>query len=186
MMRSLKSLWTYYFLYYSTNGENTMSKFSSQCPCGICRKWFLPEGTIKQCFNAEPVFDLIQVNGCALGHWILWYRLRLSDNAKGFLISEPEAFTTVGSQCVVTIAAVEFEIGAHVLTHLNLIIAVITAGFECILDKNLLDKMADRIDKIVVEKEDSVRIYSLCANCEREIRVIGKGKVSKNEDVYII
>ena len=46
--------------------------------------------------------------------------------------------------------------------------------------------MADRIDKIVVEKEDSVRIYSLCANCEREISVIGKGEVSKNEDVYII
>jgi CRISPR-associated protein Cas2 len=58
--------------------------------------------------------------------------------------------------------------------------------FECILDKNLLDKMADRIDKIVVEKEDSVRIYPLCANCESEIRVIGKGKVSKNKDVYII
>ncbi len=58
--------------------------------------------------------------------------------------------------------------------------------FECILDKNLLDKMADRIDKIVVEKEDSVRIYCLCANCEREIKVIGKGKLSKNEDVYII
>jgi CRISPR-associated endonuclease Cas2 len=46
--------------------------------------------------------------------------------------------------------------------------------------------MADRIDKIIVEKEDSIRIYSFCANCEREIRVIGKGKVTKNEDVYII
>ena len=49
-----------------------------------------------------------------------------------------------------------------------------------------LDKMADRIDKIVVEKEDSVRIYCLCANCEREIRVIGKGKVTKEQDIYII
>ena len=46
--------------------------------------------------------------------------------------------------------------------------------------------MTGRIDKIVVEQEDSVRIYSLCANCEREIRVIGKGKVTKKEDVYII
>ena len=58
--------------------------------------------------------------------------------------------------------------------------------FECLLNKSLLDKMINRIDKIVIEKEDSVRIYSLCASCEREIRVIGKGKVSKNEDVYII
>ncbi|MBW2166091.1 MAG: CRISPR-associated endonuclease Cas2 [Deltaproteobacteria bacterium] len=58
--------------------------------------------------------------------------------------------------------------------------------FECLLDKNPLDKMADRINKILIEKEDSVRIYCPCANCEREIRVIGKGEVSKNEDVYII
>jgi CRISPR-associated protein Cas2 len=58
--------------------------------------------------------------------------------------------------------------------------------FECILNKNLLDKMANRIDKIIVEKEDSVRIYCLCANCEKEIRVIGKGEVTKNEDVYIV
>ena len=58
--------------------------------------------------------------------------------------------------------------------------------FECLLDKNLLDKMADRINKILIEKEDSVRIYCLCANCEKEIRVMGKGKVTKNEDVYII
>ena len=58
--------------------------------------------------------------------------------------------------------------------------------FECILEKDLLDKMANRIDKIIVEKEDSVRIYPLCGNCEREIRVIGKGEVTKNEDVYII
>ena len=46
--------------------------------------------------------------------------------------------------------------------------------------------MADKIDKIVVEKKDSVRIYSLCANGEQEIMVMGKGKASKNEDVYII
>ena len=58
--------------------------------------------------------------------------------------------------------------------------------FECILEKDLLDKMANRIDKIIVEKEDSVRIYCLCANCEKEIRVIGKGKVTKEQDVYII
>jgi len=49
-----------------------------------------------------------------------------------------------------------------------------------------LSCMTGRIDKIIDVKEDSVRIYCLCANCEREIRVMGKGEVSKNEDVYII
>ena len=48
------------------------------------------------------------------------------------------------------------------------------------------DKMANKIDKIIVEKEDSIRIYCLCVNREGEIRIMGKGKVTKNDDVYII
>ena len=58
--------------------------------------------------------------------------------------------------------------------------------FECILDGNLLSKMVARIKRIVLEKDDSVRVYTLCANCERVIKVIGQGKVTKNEDVYIV
>lgn len=58
--------------------------------------------------------------------------------------------------------------------------------FECILDGNLLNKMVARIKRIVLEKDDSVRVYTLCANCERVIKVIGQGKVTKNEDVYIV
>lgn len=58
--------------------------------------------------------------------------------------------------------------------------------FECILDNKLLDKMVKRIHKIVKEEADSIRIYTVCANCERIIKVIGKGKVSKDEEVYIV
>lgn len=58
--------------------------------------------------------------------------------------------------------------------------------FECILDSDLLEAMTTRIDDIVVEQDDSVRIYGLCASCERAIRVVGKGEVTKDEDVYII
>ena len=58
--------------------------------------------------------------------------------------------------------------------------------FECILDGDLLEKMVARIDRIVAEKDDSVRVYTLCASCERAIRVTGKGKVTKDEDIYII
>jgi len=56
---------------------------------------------------------------------------------------------------------------------------ILETGFNIaylLLDKNLLDKMTGRIDKIIIEKEDSVRIYCLCANCEKEIRVMGKGR----------
>ena len=58
--------------------------------------------------------------------------------------------------------------------------------FECILDKNLLDKMTARIDKIIVEKEDSVRIYCLCANCEREIKVIALFIPRKTVDPLLV
>ena len=58
--------------------------------------------------------------------------------------------------------------------------------FECILDGDLLEKMVARIDRIVVEKDDNVRIYGLCASCEKAIRIMGKGEVTKDEDVYII
>ncbi len=58
--------------------------------------------------------------------------------------------------------------------------------FECILDKNLLDKMAEKINKVINQKEDSVRVYALCANCEKNIRIMGIGKVTCDEEVYII
>ncbi len=58
--------------------------------------------------------------------------------------------------------------------------------FECILDNKLLDKMVKRIHKIVKEEADSIRIYSICANCEKVINIIGQGKVSKDEEVYIV
>jgi CRISPR-associated protein Cas2 len=58
--------------------------------------------------------------------------------------------------------------------------------FECILDKKLLDKMIGSIYKTVSEDEDSVRIYTLCAGCVKDIAVIGYGEVSEDKDVYII
>ena len=58
--------------------------------------------------------------------------------------------------------------------------------FECILDDKLLDKMVKRIHKIAKAEDDSIRIYSICANCEKIIKVIGQGEVTKNEEVYVV
>lgn len=58
--------------------------------------------------------------------------------------------------------------------------------FECLLSQELFAKMVNRIEAIIMETEDSVRIYGLCANCERVIRVIGTGEVSHDKDVYIL
>lgn len=57
--------------------------------------------------------------------------------------------------------------------------------FECILDEKLLDDMIKRLSRIVSE-EDSVRIYVMCAKCEKVITILGHGEVSKDEKVFII
>lgn len=58
--------------------------------------------------------------------------------------------------------------------------------FECIInDDEHLEKMIEKLSKMVSE-EDSVRIYALCAKCEKVVKVLGGGKVTKDENVYIL
>ncbi len=57
--------------------------------------------------------------------------------------------------------------------------------FECIMDDKLLEKMIKRLKKIVSE-EDRVRIYTLCAKCDKVIRVLGSGEITKDADVFIL
>ena len=57
--------------------------------------------------------------------------------------------------------------------------------FECIMDDVLHEKMTSRLRKIIKE-EDSIRIYTLCAKCEKTITVIGSGEITKDENVFIL
>ncbi|MCL0083845.1 CRISPR-associated endonuclease Cas2 [Thermodesulfovibrionales bacterium] len=57
--------------------------------------------------------------------------------------------------------------------------------FECIMDGKLFEKMIKRIEKII-DNEDSVRIYPLCAKCNKTVRILGSDEVSKDKDVYIL
>ena len=57
--------------------------------------------------------------------------------------------------------------------------------FECILDGKLLEKMTAKLTKLISD-EDSVRIYALCAKCEGVAKVLGKGELSKDENVFIL
>ena len=58
--------------------------------------------------------------------------------------------------------------------------------FECLLDTLQFDKMVEKIGGIVDGEDDSVRVYSLCANCENSVKIIGTGELTENRDVYII
>jgi CRISPR-associated protein Cas2 len=57
--------------------------------------------------------------------------------------------------------------------------------FECILDEKQLEKMTSKLGTIISD-EDSVRIYALCAKCQGIVKVLGKGSVTKDENVFIL
>ena len=58
--------------------------------------------------------------------------------------------------------------------------------FECLLDQDLVEKMIFKLEKVVNSDEDSIRIYALCRNCEKTIKIIGQGKLTKEEKYYIL
>lgn len=58
--------------------------------------------------------------------------------------------------------------------------------FECLIDRELLDKMMIRLQKAAKEAEDSIRIYAICGNFEKAITIIGQGEVSKDDKYYIL
>ena len=57
--------------------------------------------------------------------------------------------------------------------------------FECIMDDKLMEKMFVRLSEVATE-DDRIRIYSLCAKCESNVKIIGRGEITKDEDVYIL
>lgn len=58
--------------------------------------------------------------------------------------------------------------------------------FECNLDDVLMSQMTARIEEIIDQDDDSVRIYSVCAACLKEINIIGTGEVTKDQDIYVL
>ncbi len=58
--------------------------------------------------------------------------------------------------------------------------------FECNLEDKIFDKMKDRLSSVIDMEEDNIRIYKLCNACKGSIYVFGSGKVTEDEDVYIV
>ena len=81
---------------------------------------------------------------------------------------------------------------SHLLRHYKVADILLDFGtriqysvFECIMDNILLEKMTAKLSKLISNK-DSVRIYPLCAKCEGTVRVLGKGNLTKDAQVYIL
>jgi len=56
--------------------------------------------------------------------------------------------------------------------------------FECVIDDKLLEEIIERLKRIVLEK-DGMQIYTLRAKCEKIMRVLDSGGITKNKDASV-
>jgi len=57
--------------------------------------------------------------------------------------------------------------------------------FEAIVDEEKFCEMKKNLLKYINE-EDSIRFYRLCESCVKRVSIIGTGKITKDEDFYVI
>jgi len=58
--------------------------------------------------------------------------------------------------------------------------------FECHLDPAQLDRLRGRLQRLVDEEHDSIRIYRLCGTCGGGVEILGQGVVTEDPEVYIL
>ncbi|HLX55465.1 MAG TPA: CRISPR-associated endonuclease Cas2 [Ktedonobacteraceae bacterium] len=58
--------------------------------------------------------------------------------------------------------------------------------FECFLDRKQRMVLEARLLEEVHQREDTVRIYSLCGACLPKVEVLGRGELPREEQVYLL
>ena len=58
--------------------------------------------------------------------------------------------------------------------------------FECNLKEEQLNRLRTRVTALIEPKEDSVRIYRLCAECAARLEIQGLGSRTEDPDVYVL
>jgi CRISPR-associated protein Cas2 len=58
--------------------------------------------------------------------------------------------------------------------------------FECRLEAEALESLRRKVEKLIDPLEDSVRIYRLCLECDRQVQIQGMGKITEDPDVYVL
>ncbi len=58
--------------------------------------------------------------------------------------------------------------------------------FEAHLDTSSLKNLKDRLRKVILESEDSIRFYRVCGECEKFVEILGQGRITEEIDVYIL
>src|SRR5260370_42079602 len=58
--------------------------------------------------------------------------------------------------------------------------------FECFLDRKQRVLLEARLLKEIHQRQDTVRIYSLCATCKTKGEVLGRGDAPREDNVYLL
>ncbi len=58
--------------------------------------------------------------------------------------------------------------------------------FECNLEKDLLDELINELANHIDQEDDSIRFYILCKGCITSVKMLGKGELTEDKDVFII
>lgn len=63
---------------------------------------------------------------------------------------------------------------------------VLKSVFECNLDEKRFEDMKAKVDEIIEPIEDSVRYYTLCDKCIKDVDHSGKGERFQEDEGYVI
>ena len=58
--------------------------------------------------------------------------------------------------------------------------------FEVNIEPDQLERLKERVTKILDLEEDTLRIYPLCGTCVTKVKILGQGVLSQNPDFIII
>ena len=58
--------------------------------------------------------------------------------------------------------------------------------FECFLDRKQRLIMEARLLEEIQQREDTIRIYSLCGACLPKVEILGQGELPQNEQIYLL
>ena len=58
--------------------------------------------------------------------------------------------------------------------------------FECFLNRKQRLLMESRLLEEIHQREDTVRIYGLCAACKTKVDVLGRGDAPREDTIYIL
>lgn len=57
--------------------------------------------------------------------------------------------------------------------------------FEADINEEEIIKLQTLLGKVQLGKNDSLRLYRLCGECRKQIKIWGKGEVTKDREYYI-